>query len=294
MDLVLHVVDRIRTEPRARGLDSEPRQASGTIEVPASARALAEHDPDARAFLERHLGARFTPVDIYATTREVTLSQPGWTFTRETEPPGGSCVVEPGFDQVSVTPRGAGLDIHVRPRTESPARVDLLRVATRARVLRGRVVARLVGAGGSLGSEPRRDGVYVVRLRALTPGGRLATELLPFVRRNGRFRRMKPFIAPEDCILLRSFSASRPVFGGRPRRPLRVTIRTVEPARATVVVTRRGRRVRRLRLGQVGPGRARRLRLPAGRLRRGRYTLRLTVATGDGRIERARIAARRL
>ena len=83
------MVDRIRTEPRARGLDSQPRQATGTIEVPAAANRLAEGDPEVRAFLERHLDGRFTPVDVFATTEEVTLCQLGWTFRRAPSRPAG-------------------------------------------------------------------------------------------------------------------------------------------------------------------------------------------------------------
>ena len=258
-----------------------------------AARRLAERDPEARAFLERHLDGRFTPVDVFATTEQVVLSQPGWTFRREPDPPGGSCVTEPGFDQTSVTPRGRGLAIGFRARTESPVRVDVLRRATATRLVRARVVARFVRSDGFAWRGPRRRaaGVYVVRLRTLTPGGRLATELFPFARRRGRFRALAPFVADEGCALLRSFSLSSPVFGGRSRRPLRVAVRTIEPARATLAIRRGARTIRRLRLGEVRPGGVRRVRITSRGLAPGSYTL---VARGEGaRRRRGPRAARR-
>ena len=247
-----------------------------------AARRLAEHDPEARAFLERHLAGRFTPVDVFATTQEVSLRPFDWTFRREPEPPGGSCVTEPGFDQTSVTPRGRGLAIGFRARTESPVRVDVLRMATATRVARPRVVARFVRTGGFVwsGPRPRSRGVYVVRLRTLTPGGRLTTELFPFARRRGRFRALAPFLADEGCALLRSFSLSSPVFGGRRAPPAAGrAVQTVEPARATARPPRRaGRTVRRLRLGQVRPGRrGAGCGSPRAGSSRGRYALELTV-----------------
>ena len=135
----------------------------------------------------------------------------------------------------------------------------------------------------------------MARLTALTPGGRVDVRRFALRRRRGRFRSLPAYAAPERCELLRAFSLSGPAFGGA-RRPhaLRVAVRTVEPARA-VLRLRRGRRtVRRLRLGSVRPEQVRRLRLRAGRLRRGRYALELTVTAADGRVERARLFSSRL
>ena len=268
VDLTLHVVDQIRTSPRGRGLDSSPRQASGTIEVP----------PASRSFFD---GRRFVAVDVFATRDEVSLQPLGWTFRRAAAPPGGVCVSEPGFASASVKPAGSGLAIALRARTESPVFVE---------VLRGRrVVARFVRVEGFEWSGRVRRGVYVVRLRTLTPGGRLATRLFPVLRRRGRFRSLPPFVNEERCELLRSFSLRGPVF----RRALRGSVSTVEAARAVVVLRRRGRRVRRLRLGTVRPERATPFRISTKGLRPGRYFLSLRVRASDGRAQRARLGALR-
>jgi hypothetical protein len=296
LDLDLHVVDQIRENPRARGLDSSPRQATGTIEVNARARRTAERDPAARQFLDRQLGGRrFTTVDLFATTSQVELRPLGWVFRRAPDPPGGTCVAEPGFDTAAVSPRGRGLGFAVKARTESPVTAELLRVASLRRLRRPRMLERVTRAGGFTMAGPRANGVYVARISTLTPGGRVDVRRFAFVRRRGRFHRLRSYVTPERCELLRSVALSGPAFGGR-RKPHRlgVSVRTVEPARA-VLRLRRGRRtLRRLRLGTVRPERARRVRLRARGLRRGRYAVELSVTARDGRVERARLGANRL
>ena len=48
-----------------------------------------------------------------------------------TEPAGGTCVTEPGFDEASVRPAGRGLAFAFRARTESPVTVEVLARARR-------------------------------------------------------------------------------------------------------------------------------------------------------------------
>jgi hypothetical protein len=292
LDLDLHVVDQIRENPRARGLDSSPRQATGTIEVGARAR----RDPAARAFIERELGGhRFTTVDVFATASQVELRPLGWVFRRAPDPPGGACVPEPGFDAASVAPRGRALGLAFKARTESPVTAELVRVASLRKLRRPKVLERATRGGSFTMGRPPADGVYVARLSTLTPGGRLDVRRFAFVRRHGRFHRLRAYVTPERCELLRSMALSGPAFGGR-RKPHRlgVSVRTVEPARA-VLRLRRGRRtLRRLRLGIVRPERGRRVRIRARGLRRGRYTVELVVTARDGRVERARLGANRL
>jgi hypothetical protein len=228
----------------------------------------------------------------------VELRQLGWVFRRAPDPPGGTCVAEPGFDTAAVAARGRALAVAVKGRTESPATAELVRVASLRQLRRPRVVARVTRTGSFTMAGPRgrkADGVYVARLSTLTPGGRLDVRRFALVRRHGRFRSLRAYATAERCELLRSLALSGPAFGGR-RKPHRlgVSVRTVEPARA-VLRLRRGRKtVRRVRLGTVRPERARRLRLRTRGLRRGRYTVELSVTAADGRVERARLGASRL
>jgi hypothetical protein len=79
--LRLHTTDGLRLEPRADGLDDRPRAQYGAVEVPLAARRRAP--PAARAWLARTLGeARFTSVDVQATTSALEIAPLGWRFGR--------------------------------------------------------------------------------------------------------------------------------------------------------------------------------------------------------------------
>jgi len=78
-DLALHTADALRQTPRARGLDSEPREQYGTVGIPL--RELARRPAPVRAFVTQNFGsARFKAVTVYATASSVYLQQPGWTL----------------------------------------------------------------------------------------------------------------------------------------------------------------------------------------------------------------------
>ncbi len=77
--LRLHTNDEIRQTPRARGLDSDPREMQGTIQ--ASRRILHSHNRRVRRFVARHLTGRFTDAPIEATKRTLEFPTQGWTFT---------------------------------------------------------------------------------------------------------------------------------------------------------------------------------------------------------------------
>ena len=246
MDLVLHVVDRIRTDPRARGLDSEPRQASGTIEVPgvrASAcrarprRSGLPRPPSRRPLHARgHLrhDARGDPrsagLDLQARARAARRQLRGRARLRRRR---------------RSFPAGAGSRSASARRTESPVRIDLIRRATRTP---GRAAA---GGGTRFVSHGR----FELAASAASPRRRLRGPAAHAHPRRPRCHRASPvrpggrplpraaaLRAPEACSLLRSFSLSGPAFGGRTRRPLRLSVRTVEPARATLALRRRAAR----------------------------------------------------
>ena len=77
--LRLHTTDEIRQTPRARGLDSNPREMQGEIEAPR--RVLHSHSPRIRRFVAKHLTGRFTDAPIEATRSTLRFPTQHWTFT---------------------------------------------------------------------------------------------------------------------------------------------------------------------------------------------------------------------
>ncbi len=73
--LVLHNVDGLRQQARARGLDDVPREQYGDIQVPRSALR--------RGFVRRVLGGRrFTDVTLEVTSGKLVVQELGWTLKR--------------------------------------------------------------------------------------------------------------------------------------------------------------------------------------------------------------------
>jgi hypothetical protein len=74
-DLVLHNIDGLRQSARARGLDDNPREQYGDIEVP---KALLENP-----FVRKNLGGRrFTDVTLEVTAHQLQIKELGWTLAR--------------------------------------------------------------------------------------------------------------------------------------------------------------------------------------------------------------------
>jgi hypothetical protein len=159
------------------------------------------------------------------------------------------------------------------------------------------LVARLFRLGasswGGPGPSRRADGRYVVRVRTLTPGGRIDERLLAFDRRSGFFHALAPYATAPGCRLLRRLALDAPAFGGRARLSLRATLDVGEPARAVLVLRRGSRAVRQLALRDLVPTAPRRLSISARGLPRGPYTLTVTVIAADGRVFHAVVAAQR-
>lgn len=279
LDLALHVVDRIRTEPRAAGLDATPRAASGTIEVTDAARRAAAGDAAAEALLRGPLGERrFTGAEISATTHEVDLSGIGWALARAADPPGGACVTEPGFASASVTPASGRVRATVARRTESPATAEVRRGT--------HVVARMTGTGPfawPAGGTHPHAGIATMRLTTLTPGGRVDARAFALRIRRGRVTVLGPTSLAGACTPLRSASLARPSFGRR--RSLVVRVATTARTAMRISLARHGRTVRRART-TVDPAGLTRVRVNGRALPAGRY--RVTVAAGT---ERAVLAA---
>jgi hypothetical protein len=96
------------------------------------------------------------------------------------------------------------------------------------------------------------------------------------------------------AALLRGFALSRPVFGGRSSAGLAIRYRLGTRARVDLALYRGTRRIRTLARGIRGPARTHRVVVASRGLRRGLYTVLLTVRTPDGRTRTERLASRRI
>jgi hypothetical protein len=138
------------------------------------------------------------------------------------------------------------------------------------------------------------DGYYVARLTVLGASGRPDVRRVALLRRHGRFSVQRPFSDQTSCPLLSSFTLTRPVFGGRGRRPLGIAYQITMRARVTVTVTRGRRVVSRFRSSRARPGVLHRLRLKARGRRRGLYRVRIAVVASKSASASATVYARRL
>jgi hypothetical protein len=128
-------------------------------------------------------------------------------------------------------------------------------------------------------------GTYVLGVRATDDGGAIGTAMKAITITKAPKPKPKPPIA--------SVSLKRPTFGGRRDHALVLRYRLRERARVSVVLYRGSKRVRRVSAGVRERRRTYRVIVRPQPLRRGRYTLRLTVEGASGRRQVARLSARR-
>jgi len=286
-----------RQGPRFDDTLQNPRQAE-QVDVAPTVMALFGAAPPADN-QGRVLTEAFAPGVLRAPGTGPAGGAPGGGNTGTSVAAPASCDVVSGFRSVSVRGRGRGLRFAFARRSTAPVRVDVFRQSTGRQVIGNRLVARFersrpfTWSGRGQRGRSVGDGVYVVRLRIRTPGGRLSERRVVVQRRGGRFRGRPAYDRAPACTLIQTFKLERPVFGGRQNRALGVSFRLRQEARVTVEVLRGGRVVRRLVSGTRQGGLTQRLRLPSERLRRGDYQVRLR-ATAGGRTETARLTARRL
>jgi hypothetical protein len=103
-------------------------------------------------------------------------------------------------------------------------------------------------------------------------------------------RRVAP---PDTREPLISFRLSRPSFGGAARRRLIVTYRLRERARVDVTLSRGSRRLRLIARGVHSARRTYRIVLKPARLRRGVYTVRISVHSASGKRQVEALSSRR-
>jgi hypothetical protein len=203
-------------------------------------------------------------------------------------PRSGGPVCVPGSAFRSATVRARGRRLSFAFDATAPVTIDVFR-QSRGRSIGTRLVKRFRGASGAIAwngrdrrGRPLRSGTYMVRFTARTASGAADRRRFALVLRKGRFRRAPAFARTDSCALLRTFKLLRPVFGGRSRRALGVAFRLGEDAQVSVAVRRGMRTVRRFAARSYTAGTTHRVRVPARRLRRGLYAVRITVRTASG------------
>lgn len=77
-DLKLHTVDSLRQTPRGPGLDSNPREYYGAVEVPPAVRDSAT--PAVKSWLAARFPAHFTSLQVMATRGAIAVPSLGWTL----------------------------------------------------------------------------------------------------------------------------------------------------------------------------------------------------------------------
>jgi hypothetical protein len=128
-------------------------------------------------------------------------------------------------------------------------------------------------------------GTYVLGVRATDDGGGIGTASKTITITKAPKPKPKPPIA--------SASLKRRTFGGSRRHALVLRYRLRERARVNVVLYRGKKRVRRISAGVRERRRTYRVYVRPQHLRRGTYTVKLTVDGSSGRRQVARLSARR-
>jgi len=241
------------------------------------------------------------PATPTPTPTSVAMATPTATPTSTPVNPGG-CVVSDGFRSVGVKPRrrGANLNFARSSGVTNPVEIKVYKQSRGRKVVPEQVVARFSGRRQSVrwngrANRPRRkvtNGFYFVRFRVKTADG-TDTRRVTLRRSKGRFKVVEPFHRRASCGLLRQFKLGRSVFGGTSRGSLKISYLLSEKADVSVVVLRAGRTVKSFGSESAGPGRFKRLRLPATRLARGSYAVRLTARTAQATVT-ATLTSRRL
>ena len=207
-----------------------------------------------------------------------------------------ACAATAGFARASASPSGRRVRVRFTRTVSRPVTVDVFQSSIGKRILGNRRIARFTRRSRSFTYSGRgaRNGFLFVRFRVALPKGSDVRRVV-LERRNGRFVRRPDFYRRGSCGTLTQFKLERPAFGGRTNRALDIAYRLSERARVSVVVIRGARTVKRYTTRTDRSNQTFRLRLASEKLRRGRYTVRITATpSAGGKATVARLFAQRL
>jgi photosystem II stability/assembly factor-like uncharacterized protein len=211
-------------------------------------------------------------------------------------PPPTSCSSLRGFERVRVRQVKSGLRFLVARRLQVPFRVDVFRESTGRRVLTERRVAHFTNRKRGFtwrGANKAGAGYYFVRF-IMRRGGASDARRIALLKGRRGFRVRPGFHASRRCKLIRLARLTRPVFGGRTRKPLRVSIRLNPPGGAVTITLRRGKKViARKRFARAGTNVRRFTVRDRRRFRRGDYKATVVARSGNT-AEKVTLTGRRL
>jgi hypothetical protein len=191
---------------------------------------------------------------------------------------------------------GGAVQLRFTRRAKLPVRVDVFRVSKGRRVIKERRVARFDDRSAPFVWRARGAGAgyYFARFTMLKDGRAYDTRRLVLQRSgSGTFTRRDDHFRRDSCGLLGKFKLERPVFGGPGDAALTAAYRLSTPAQVTITVSRGSKVVKRFATISQPANRTIRVRLGARGLRRGDYTVRMSVVRGDEQVS-AKLVARRL
>lgn len=189
---------------------------------------------------------------------------------------GNACAATIGLRNATATPRQGGLRLAFAGNRAVD--VEVFRLSRADRILRARSVKKFSNRTNPFTWNARgvRDGVYVVRYRVRGNQGRDLAQRVAVQRRGGRFVRLAAIERRAACDNVQRLALTRPVFGGRQGYPLKLAVRVSEPATVGMSLVRGGKVVRRTTKDIVGD-RTVRIPINAKGIKRGRYTVRVTL-----------------
>jgi hypothetical protein len=224
-----------------------------------------------------------------------SISQGGFAFQRYN----GN-----GFRSVGARPSGKGLELDFARRISAPVTVDVLAQTTksgRSIASKANRVARFTNRVGGFAWNGKAtvkgakvaDGIYVLRYTIAKRAGKSEVRHVTLERKKGKWRKLRDFERRPGCDAVAGFTLYRPVFGGKSKRSLRIGYRLASAGTTTIVVKRGKKTVKRFKATKASAKKTYVQRVGLKGLKRGDYTVTLTLVRGKAKTT-ARLVARRL
>jgi hypothetical protein len=234
-------------------------------------------------------------IDIYKATLPAPPKPAGGTLPGTPRfPASEACASASGFAKITSKPRKNRKRVRFRFSAADSVKAKVFRRSKGRRIVR-RKVKTFRNRDRRFTWAPRRarNGFYDIRFVTRAPNGDKDVRHRSVRRRNGRFYNLPPIDRRSPCSLVRYYSLSRSVFGGRKRKALRVRMNLDEASKVVITVKRRGKVVRRLKRKQLPAGKSvRKIRL-GRKAKRGPYRVTLK-ATHRARASELTLFARYL
>jgi hypothetical protein len=241
--------------------------------LPIGGSASAPHwHPNGKVFYTIDYARGFDVVrytgDTYQGPEDSASATPGATPA--------ACASAAGFDTVAANPLRKGVRFSVATRQEKTFDVEIRQYSSGRKLVNGKVRAKFTGkkasfdwSGKDRSGKALTDGLFSVRFTMRLDGKVRDVRRLTLERKGGVFRPAPDAAQRTGCGPFESYGLSGPAFGGKGKKPLTISYKLAEDAKAVTLVARVGSKVVRTFKGGTAKGKVFRYRLPAGSVRRG-------------------------